>query len=207
MRRSFPLPMSLDFFAEHQRIFLTFHLLSVIIGMGGATVADLLFFNFLKDFKISKKETEVMGILSNAIMAAMLLLYVTGICLFLSDIPAYSMSQAFFSKTVIVAVLTINGVLMHAYVAPRMIHISFLKKEFGAKHVIHRLRGVAFAMGAFSFSSWYFVFFLSMLKRMLPAWVGYQHILGVYAAIIIMAVATSQIMQKMYHRRYLFSTR
>jgi len=197
--------MSLDFFAEHQRIFLTFHILSVIIGMGGATVADLLFFNFLKDFKISKKETEVMGILSNLIMGATLLLYVTGICIYLSNIPMYSMSPAFFSKTVVVVVLTINGVLMHAYVAPRMIHISFLKKEFGAKHVIHRLRGVAFAMGAVSFSSWYFVFFLSMLKRMLPSWVSYEHILGSYVAILIIAILGSQVWQKIYHRRCLVS--
>lgn len=199
--------MSLDFFAEYQRIFLTFHLLSVVIGMGGATVADLLFFNFLRDFKISKKETEVLGIVSNMIMGAMLMLYVTGICIYLSNIPAYSVSAAFFSKTVIVAVLTVNGILMHAYVAPRMIHISFLKKEFGSKHVIHRLRAVAFAMGAVSFSSWYFVFFLSMLKRMLPSWIEHQHILGAYAAVVLLAVASSQVLQRLYHRRYLFSIR
>ena len=198
---------SLDFFAEYQRVFLTFHILAVVIGMGGATIADLLFFNFLKDFKISKKETEILGIVSNMIMGAMFLLYITGICIYLSNIPVYSVSPAFFSKTVIVAVLTINGVLMHSYVAPRMIHISFLKKEFGAKHVIHRLRGVAFAMGAVSFSSWYFVFFLSMLKRMLPAWVSYGHILGAYFATLLLAVAASQIVQKMYHRTYLISIR
>ncbi len=197
----------MDFFAEYQRLFLTFHILSVVIGMGGATVADLLFFSFLKDFKISKKETEVMGILSNVILGAMFLLYATGFCIYLSNIPTYSVSPAFFSKTVIVAVLTINGVLMHAYVAPRMIHISFLKKEFGSKHVIHRLRGLAFAMGAVSFSSWYFVFFLSMLKRMLPAWVEHQHILGAYAVIVALAVVSSQIVQRIYHRRYLFSIR
>ncbi len=199
--------MPADFFAEHQRIFLAFHILSVVIGMGGATVIDLLFFNFLKDFKISKKEAEVIGILSNVIMAATLLLFVTGICIYASNMPAYSVSAAFFSKTVIVAVLTINGILMHAYVAPSMIHISFLKKEFGKKHVIHRLRAVAFAMGAVSFSSWYFVFFLSMLKRMLPSWVSYGHILGTYVAVLILAVAASQALQSMYHRRYLLSIR
>lgn len=196
---------TIAFFAEYQRIFLTFHILSVVVGMGGATVADILFFSFLKDFRISKKETEVLGLLSNVIMAAMLLLYVTGICLFLSDMPRFSSSPAFFSKTVIVAVLTINGILMHSYVAPRMIHISFLKKEFGAKHVIHRLRAVAFAMGAVSFSSWYFVFFLSMLKRLLPVWVEHAHILGAYAAVVCCAVIGSQVMQAMYRRRYLFS--
>ncbi len=199
--------MSLDFFAEYQRLFLTFHILSVVIGMGGATITDILFFSFLKDFKISKKEADVVSILSNVITAAMLLLYVTGICIYLSDIPKYSVSPAFFSKTVIVAALTVNGILLHAYVAPRMIHISFLKKEFGAKHVIHRLRGVAFAMGAVSFSSWYFVFFLSMLKRMLPAWVSYAHILGAYAAVVLLAVLVSQVVQRMYHRRYLFTIR
>lgn len=197
--------MSPDFFADNQRIVLTFHLLAVAIGLGGATITDLLFFNFLRDFKISKKEKEVMGVLSNLIMAAMLLLFVTGIALYLSDMPRFSVSTAFFSKTVIVAVLTINGVLMHAYVAPRMINISFLKREFKPGHVMHRLRAIAFAMGAVSFTSWYFIFFLSMLKGLLPEHLDHSHILGTYAAVVFCAVIGSQVMQKMYHRRYLFS--
>jgi len=198
---------TLAFFAEYQRIFLTFHILSVVVGMGGATVADILFFSFLRDFKITKKETDVLGLLSNVITAAMLLLYVTGICLYLSDIPRFSTSAAFFSKTVIVAVLTVNGILMHSYVAPRMIQISYQKKDFGRKHVMHRLRAVAFAMGAVSFSSWYFVFFLSMLKRLLPDWIEHVHILGAYAAVVFCAVACSQAVQALFRKKYLASAR
>lgn len=197
--------MTTEFFADYQRIFLTFHLLSVAIGLGGATITDLLFFNFLRDFTISKKEAEVMGVLSNVIMGAMLVLFVTGIALYLSDIPRFNVSPAFFAKMVIVAVLAVNGFLMHAYVAPHMIHISFLKRNFKSGHVIHRLRAVAFAMGAVSFTSWYTVFFLSMLKSMLPEWLLLGHMLASYAVVVLVTVIGSQVLQKVYHRRYLFS--
>lgn len=197
--------MSPDFFVEYQQFFLAFHVLGAVLGMGGATMADLLFFNFLKDFRITKKEAEILGLLSNVILSAMFLLFVTGLALYLSDVPRFSTSPTFFGKMAIVAVLIINGVLMHTYVAPVMIHISFRKKDFKPGHAMHKLRAIAFAMGSISISSWYIVFFLAMLKTHVPEWIGHGHILGAYFAVIACAVAGSQIVRLALQRKYLFS--
>jgi hypothetical protein len=46
------------------------HLLGVVLGLGGATIADLLFFKFLREFEISKKDAEILRLLSRVIVIA-----------------------------------------------------------------------------------------------------------------------------------------
>lgn len=195
----------LEFFATHTKAFLSLHLLGLALGLGGATITDLLFFNFLRDFIISKKEAEVMGILSNVIMGAILLLYISGAALYLSDMPRFNASPAFLSKVIIVVVLSINGILMHKHVAPHMVYLSFLLHPIRSQHELQRLRKFAFAMGAISFTSWYSVFFIATLKSYFPDWVTHIHILSTYAAIVLVAVGVSQVMR--LRLRKMFSLR
>lgn len=193
----------IEFFLQHKRIFLTFHLIGVALGMGGATITDILFFNFLRDFKISRKEAEVMRILSNVIMVALGILYLSGIALFFSDPAVFMQSSAFISKALIVVVITINGIAMHKFVAPFMVKFSFVRHPTKSHRTMHRMRAVAFAMGAISFTSWYSVFFIAMLKSYLLPSTTVLQILGVYALIGVVAVLVSQILHLHIHRRSL----
>lgn len=193
----------IEFFSVHKRIFLTLHLIGVALGMGGATIADMLFFNFLRDFKISKKEAEVMHMLSNAIMTALFILYASGIALFASDPPVFSHSPAFLAKACILVVLTINGILMHKFIAPRMIKFSFLSHPVRTHHAIHKMRAIAFCMGAISFTSWYSIFFIAMLKSYLPTSTSTIQIVSGYAVIVFTAIAVSQVVHHHLHKRSL----
>lgn len=189
-----------EFLVGHKRIFLTFHILGVILGMGGATITDILFFNFLRDYTISKKEAEVMRIISNLIMIALGILIMTGIALFLSDVARYSASAPFLAKTLIVGIISVNGIIMHKFIAPHMVKLSFIRHPFSAQHSIHKLRKISFGMGAISFVSWYSVFFIAMLKSYIPATASLAEILMVYGAILFPAVLVSQIMHRVIHR-------
>lgn len=193
----------LEFFSTYKRIFLTFHLIGVAAGMGGATITDLLFFNFLRDFRISTKEAEVMRILSNIIMFALGILYLSGLALFFSDPSAFSQSPAFLAKVSIIVILTINGIFMHKFIAPRMIELSFLRHPIHSHREMHRLRALSFAMGAISFTSWYTAFFIAMLKSYLPANVGFIHVMGSYFIILIIAMLVSQFVHLHLHKKSL----
>lgn len=190
-----------EFFAAHKRVFLTLHLMGVAVGMGGATITDMLFFGFLRDFTISKKESEVMHMLSNAIMAALGILWVSGAALFFSDPAGFGASPPFLVKMTILAVLSVNGVLMHKLIAPRMVDFSFLRHPIHARHAMHTMRAFAFAMGAVSFTSWYSVFFIAMLKSYLPAGISYAYLLAAYALIASFAVLSSQILHVRIRRK------
>lgn len=189
------------FFSEHKRIFLTLHLLGVSVGMGGATITDLLFFNFLRDFKISHKEAHVMKILSNVIMVALGILYLSGIALFQSDPQAFMQSSAFLSKAFILVILTINGIIMHKFIAPHMVEFSFLRRSSHAHRAMHKMRAIAFAMGAVSFTSWYSIFFIAMLKSYLPSSFTLLPIIGSYVFILLSAVLVSQVLHRHIHKK------
>lgn len=192
----------MNFFTEHTTLFLMFHLIGVALGMGGATITDILFFNFLRDYKISKKEAEVMGMLSNIIMGALVLLYLSGIALFLSNPEKFWNSPAFLAKATILIVLTANGLIMHKWIAPHMVHMSFITHPFESHRQMHTLRKLAFALGAISFTSWYSVFFIASLKSYTTDF-ALPDYLKIYSAVLLSAIITSQILQHYWHKHFL----
>ena len=173
-------------------LFLTLHILGVVIGMGGATITDILFFDFLRDFTISEKEAAVMRRLSHIILLALAAIAISGLGLFLGDIPRYATSAAFMTKMILVGIVTINGVAMHSFVSPRLVELSFAHWPHKDPHSVHRLRILAFALGAVSFTSWYGSFFIAMLKRHLPVGTTVAHLMSGYAIILLCALVVSQ---------------
>jgi len=183
----------------HPRIWLTAHILGVCIGLGGATIADILFFRFLKDFRISKKEADVMRTLSHVILGALIVILLSGAALYLADTEKYNASPAFLAKMSIVIVLTVNGFFLHEYISPKLVRLSFAKHHRLTPQ-LRVLRHIAFALGAVSASSWYFTFFLAMLKSLLIDITMIQ-ILSAYLFIVLGAVSSSQILEHRLHHR------
>ena len=178
----------IQFVQNHYAIFVTFHVLAMAIGLGGATVSDILFFKFLKDFRISKKETEVLHVLKDVILTAMLFIAITGILLVIAK-PELSRSGPFLVKAIAAAVLMVNGICLHAFVAPHLIHLD-LKGKQKMSRGWHRL---AFALGAISVCSWYSVFLIASLKQVLPQ--DFFVLLGIYLFVLIGGIAGSQLFE------------
>lgn len=190
-----------DFLTTYTVLFLSLHLLGVALGLGGATIADTFFFRFLRDFRISRKEADVMQWMSRVIMVALILIYISGGLLYAGDMERYLASQPFLFKCAIVFVLTINGIALHHFVSPRLIDLSFSSSKPLSSAGFHRLRKIAFAMGAVSVTSWYTVFFTAMLKTLVPATVSVWQMLLFYAVVLIIAVIGSQIVERHLHRK------
>lgn len=190
-----------DMLLEYRQFFLAFHLLGVVIGLGGATIADTLFFRFLKDLRITRREAEVLHWISLVVTASLLLVFLSGGGIFLGDPLRYGASPAFIFKMLAVSILTVNGLLLHAYVSPRLVHISFHPPALAGPVNVPRLRRIAFAMGAVSATSWYSVFFISMLKGMLPATVTLPMLLAAYAFLLLIAIVSAVSIEGVLGRR------
>lgn len=166
------------------------HVFAAAIGIGGVTVTDILFLRFLQDLRISKKEEDVMTTMGHLILAATILLIVTGVGLYLPKAETLRTSAPFLLKMSISLVLTVNGLLLHAFITPRLITMGRLrgtgKTVTGQRHW-HQL---AFGMGAVSMVSWYAVFLIASLKAHL--WFSYEALLAMYLAVLCAAVGASQ---------------
>jgi hypothetical protein len=190
-----------EFLTQYQVLFLTLHILGVALGLGGATIADTFFFRFLSDFRISRKEADTMQWMSKLIVAALVLIYVSGGAIYMIDPNRYLASAPFLFKMIIVFVVTVNGISLHEFISPRLVHLSFLSLRPNANATAHRLRRIAFAMGAVSMTSWYTVFFTAMLKTLISEAVALRHLLLLYIAALAVAIFCSQVLERHLHRR------
>ncbi len=185
----FGLPFSLsDLLVANHNLIFALHLLAVALGLGGATITDIFFFKFLKDFRISKTEAATLHMLSQIIWFALGFIILTGVGLYVPEADALRASPKFLAKLVIVLVLLVNGAFLNLLISPKLVRISFGSTHAHASHELRRLRRFAFALGAISLTSWYATFFVAMLG----ARGSFSMLLGGYGIALLLAIAVSQ---------------
>lgn len=190
----------IGFLAAVRPLIVLGHLLGLAIGVGTATITDIFFFKFLRDFKISEFEEDIMHTLSQIIWAALAVLVITGIGLYLPEMARLNMSGKFLVKAIVVAVIIGNGVMLNLFISPKLIRISFGEKHDHIKGELHYIRKVAFALGAISITSWYTALVLGAFRSM-PF--RFEAILSVYLLAIIGAIITSQLVERSFSKRAL----
>jgi hypothetical protein len=152
------------------------HVLSVVLGMGGALVSDFLFSFFSKDKSLNKTEIATLSVLSTVVLYGLGLIILSGITIFLSDVTRYMNSDKFLAKMTILLILCINGYLLNKYVWPHL-----LNKKFFVARSERNIRRIAFVCGAVSVISWLSVCALGVVDS-LP--IPYIYIMGIYLGII-----------------------
>lgn len=176
----------------------TVHVFGVALGVGTATITDVFFFKFLKDFKISSWESGVMNTLSLVVWFAIIILVASGTLLYLEDVEKFNNSSKFLTKMIIVGVIIVNGTVLNLFVSPRLSKIAFHKKHDHHPGELHHIRKIAFALGAVSITSWYSAFILGMFHSV-P--LSFSVLLSVYITLLVVAIASSQLTERMYSRR------
>jgi len=186
----FSLPPGIDnLLAPYVRVFTIFHLFGVAIGVGGATITDLLFFKFLKNYKISEDEASVMKTISNAIWVGLCIIILSGFALFMIKPEIFLATPKFIVKMICVSILIINGYLLNIIVQPKLIHISFGDKHKHKPGELVRLRRISFALGAISITSWYFVFVIGGLRSISTS---FEVLILIYLSVVSLSVVGSQ---------------
>lgn len=174
------------------------HVLGVTLGLGGATITDILFFKFLKDFRISKQESSVMHTLSQIIWFALAILILTGIGLYLPEAERFNQSTKFLVKMIVVSVIIVNGAFLNLLVAPKLVKISFNKEYERGDRKLHRIRKIAFALGAISIVSWYSAFILGMFRK---SSLNFSSLLLTYILLLGVVIITSQFVERFFSKR------
>ena len=183
---------TINFFNDNKQISVIAHVFSVIVGMGTAIVSDILFNVYIKDKKINPTENSTLEVLSKIIWASLWLIVLSGIALFLSNPPTYSISDKFLLKMVIVGFIVVNG-----YLFARVTHGSLMKINFtdtNSHHKYVRIRRMSFAFGAVSVISWLLAFVLGSIKSIpISFWQG----LTIYGVLLVVGIVGSQIVERM----------
>ncbi|MCF7865403.1 MAG: hypothetical protein K9M11_02770 [Candidatus Pacebacteria bacterium] len=177
-----------NFLSEYKVIVTITHLLGVVIGMGAALVSDFLFSFYSHDKRLSQTEKYTLNLLSNIVWTGLIIITLSGIGLFLSDIEKYLVSTKFLVKMSILAVLVLNGYVLHRYISKSMI-----KRGFLSFHKYTGLRKLAFACGAISVISWLSVLALGIIDKV---HLSYSALMNLYTAIIAGSIVIALIVER-----------
>lgn len=177
------------------------HIIGTALGVGGATVSDLLFISSVKDGKIDAKEYGVLKLASKVVWTGLVIGIVTGIgfiYLYNTD-PSIgrSVTEKVWAKSVIVAIILINGIIMHLKVFPA------LKKsaETGARldeEPFKKKIPMVLAIGAISITSWYSALIIGAWRRLDQP---FEVILGTYLSVLIFAIVVAQVVGRIFVKR------
>ncbi|CAN7762788.1 MULTISPECIES: hypothetical protein [unclassified Ensifer] len=169
------------------------HFLGLALGLGAATVLDLLILRFLLKGKISKEHLAVFQFGSSIVNAGLMILWASGIGFLIYygifD-PAKLGNEKVWAKIAIVLILTINGMFIHSIILPK------IKEQVGRSlmdGMTSTQRSAFLVSGAVSATSWYVPMMLGALPQ-LNFVVPMATVLLVYAALLAIAILLSHAM-------------
>lgn len=179
--------------ANYKSIFVIIHVLAAGVGVGSATITDFLFFRFLKDYKITEQEADIINSISQIIWVAIGLLFVSGVGLYLPGAERLNDSAKFMTKIFALSVLVINGVFLNIVVAPKLSKIYFSSDEKNIDIYVRKLRRIAFSLGGISIVSWYFIFILGALRTFT---LNFQEFMLIYLGLLFIAIMGGNIFER-----------
>jgi hypothetical protein len=160
------------------------HFCGLVLGVGAATLLDLIIARFVLMRGISKDHVHVIEFSSKVVTVGLGLLWISGVGFLIHYgffEPAKLQNPKIWAKIAIVAVLSINGVLVHHFVLPR-IRIQLGKRLLD--DLSHSHCSLLLLAGTVSAISWYVPLMLGAIPQLnfvVPA----EAILLSYALIVI----------------------
>ncbi|MFN7124407.1 MAG: hypothetical protein ACK4M8_00885 [Allorhizobium sp.] len=169
------------------------HFIGLALGLGAATVLDLMILKFFLRGKVTSDQWNVFHFGSRIVNAGLILLWITGLG-FLAYYSAFDPirldNEKVWAKMTIVLILTINGIFLHMAVLPKV------KAQIG-RSLLDGMstgrRSLFFASGALSATSWYVPLLLGAMPQ-LNFVVPMTTILLAYALLLTLALLATQLL-------------
>ncbi len=163
--------------------------LGMILGVGGTTIADILFFVFLKDLKISSDESTVLKTIGQVTWVGLALLVLASFALYATHPTLLLMSAAHKASVLLLLVILVNAVFLHLMVTPQLVHISFGGEHDHTSGELRFLRQFSFALLTVSIISWYTLFVVYFLGDTLPS---LSSIVASYGVLLLLGLGLMQ---------------
>lgn len=184
--------------AEFRPVVLMVFLFGLMIAFGGAIIYTILFFKFLRDYKLSGTEKETLNSVENVVIIGLGLVMVNGVGLFIPMASFYAVNPEFMIGCIAVAMLAVQTVLEKADIAPRLTDM-YDADVIPADDDHAYTRKLAYASGAVSLVSWGVLALITFFHFN----VSFVWLLTAYIVFLIIGVIWSQISEYKVYKRSL----
>jgi hypothetical protein len=167
------------------------HLVGIVLGLGAATVLDIVILRFLVLGKIKDEHANLVEFMSKIVTVGLCVLWASGLCYLMHYAifnPESLGNQKIWAKIAIIAVLTINGYFIHHNVLP------LVRKQVGGSLFGGLARGDCALMvifGTVSATSWYVPLILGAMPQ-LNVGVPASAVLAAYSLLLLLGIASTQ---------------
>jgi len=182
--------------ADHLMVITSVKTFALALGAGSITTYSVLYLKFLKDLKISQLENDILKTISQITWLAIFLIILTTIGLW-PNLDLTPNPEWFLVGLVVVMILTINEAILNLLVAPKLIDISFNRKEAHPGNTSHKLRQLSFIISLSSVFSWYFVLITYNLMAVIN--LPFYLLLSIYAGLILIAFVLGLLADRFIH--------
>jgi hypothetical protein len=166
------------------------HFVGLILGLGAATLLDLILVRFLATREIRPEHCQIVEFSARVVSVGLVLLWVSGLGFLLHYAmftPANLGNEKVWAKMMIVAILTLNGAFIHRSVLP-VVRGKIGRSLFDG--LSRRQRSLLLVAGVVSGTSWYVPLLLGSIPQLnfaLPAWI----ILAAYGAALFVGIVVT----------------
>ncbi len=174
-------------------LILVMHIISIAIGAGAALIADVTLAHHLRNQSVTKKVIDQLKHLSIFVRVGLVCAVVAGIGLILLN-TALLESETYLAKMTLLAILIINGVVLHVYVFPEIKARYIEKRNSRIKPKLYLL----FSSTVVSSITWLSIIYLGVL---LPATYNYWLIIGYYFGVLATGAVLAFVMMRRYMER------
>ena len=164
--------------------------ISLILGVGGSSIYNLLYIKFLKDLKISKLEKETLRTISQVVWISLIVLTASGLGLYLSKPDIYNESASFLVKIFVMFFIIGGEILLNIVLAPYLIEVSDSATDTSTADLKY-LRRISLAVSLTALVSWYTLLTYIILPLNLEA--SLSQLISYYLIAISIAIITSQV--------------
>jgi hypothetical protein len=178
------------------------HIVGTAIGVGGATVTDMLFFRSIRDGKISHDEYLTLKLLSKIIMTGFIILVLSGLgffaLLYLNTGSLAGMPDRMSAKLYVVAIIFLNSRVLAYKVLP------LIKRSIGKEiqPILEKNSFLVLTSGGLSIISWYSTVLLGSWREIPFSTI---QILGIYLSLVLVVCGTANIIGLKRLRKLLYS--
>lgn len=185
-----------------QNVISGIQLFGVSLGFGGVIFTTVLFFKFLKDYRIEKHEFLILKQISQLVWLGLAILMVGELASYIPHAYYLNDSPKFLLKILLICIVTANGLFFNLFIMPHLTAIPY--RQLLERHKdLRDIRKLSFALGAISFVTWLYIFLLGVMNF---SYIPFQLMLGGYFVFLSGGLFISQAAEyAISHKKFSFS--